>query len=590
MQLTKNNKSGVSKGTGCLTIFGLVFLIAGLAVGFFALKNLAASLQASSWVETPAQVVSADLKVNHGDDSTTYKATGSFRYQFNGKTYTSGKLYFGFGSDNVGSFHQDLVNDMRRSQSRQQSMSAWVNPDNPSEAVLIKDVRWGLFGLMMLFPLLFGGVGAGIMWIAKRGKKKALEELELQSIYPEQPWMWRSEWHTSELLSNNKNLLWFSIGFAIFWNSISTPLLFILPHEVLDKNNYLALIGLLFPLVGIGLAAWAVRNYLQWKRFGESKLTLQELPARLGQTLRATLHIPAEIKESGECLVRVECIHKYTSGSGDNRSTREEIKWQDEQRLNINPASFNQTHDMPLVFKLPNNQPISDWSIPGSEHLWRLSAAVDLPGADYAASFEIPVFEPDDSQESGESDYEEQFFAEMLDDNANIDQGDWSRLNFTLDQNVHGRQYIFGRARLKSMCFGLSLMALIFGGVGIAMFVVENGSSFIGVGFSFFGLLLGWGALHQWLYRSAITVSHNKLISQSGWLNANTKEFTLADVKRLYKHSSMSSGNVKYYGIYIDTPDKRKIKLAENLVGNRDVDSLMHKIANEFGLDGALVY
>ena len=581
MNTSLANKKKSGSGSGCLTIFGSVFLIAGLAVGFFALKNLTASLQAKSWQPVQAMILSANLKVNRGDDSTTYKATGKFSYQYQGSSYTSEKLFFGGGSDNIGSFHQDLVREMNNSQARNQTMQAWVNPKRPSEAVLIRDVRWGMFGFM-IFPLLFGGVGGGIIYWGRHAKKVNSKELEYQELYPQQPWMWKEEWHDNVIKSSNKTLLWMSVIFATIWCLISAPILFIIPNEILDKKNYLALIALLFPLIGIGLVSWAIRNYFQWKKFGASELQLSEMPAYLGRTIRGNLHIPAELTQQDECKVVVECVHKYTSGSGDNRSTRENILWQDQQRIKVNAASFD-GHTVPVEFKLPNDKPISDWSNSSSEHFWRVRAEAQLPGVDYAASFIIPVFAIDQSDLSEEERYEENFFAELEDADTTTDNGEWQHLNLAHEQTVQGSQYTFGRARLKTMAFMLTFMCLIFGGVGAAMFIVKNGSLIIGIVFSLFGFFMAWGALHQWLNKSEFTVSYNKLNLRSGWFMTKSKTFQTQDIKRIYKNSSMSSGNVKYYGIYLDTIEKDKVKIAENLVGNRDIDSLITKISDELG-------
>lgn len=583
----KLSNNSLKQGSGCLTIFGLVFLIAGLGIGLFAMKNLFLNLKANSWHATQATILSAELKVNRGDDSDAYKAIGQYRYEYAGVSYESSQLFFGNMSDNIGSFHQDLVNNMQQHRSRQQSMTAWVNPDNPGEAVLVKKPRWGLFSLMMLFPLTFGGIGGGIIWGAKKAKKKSLEEANLRALYPEQAWLWRPEWHSPTLTSNNKNLLWFSVGFAVFWNLISTPLMFVIPGEVLEKQNYPALIGLLFPLVGIGLAAWAFRNYQKWKRFGESEFTIQDMPARLGSTLRGELLIPGEIPSGSQCLVRFECIHSYRQGSGEDSKTVEDILWQDEQRLNVSTGLYVNGHTLPIVFKVPINQPITDWMNGNNRYIWRLSVQSDIPGADYSAQFELPVFESLITVNDAEALYEDQFFADLNNDDASIDQGDWSRLDFGIEQTVAGTQYTFARARLKGMCMVLTFMTLIFGGVGIVMFNIKNGSILIGVVFSLFGLLLGWGAIHQWLYKSRLLVSYDRLEIQSGWFMTNSQQYKRDDIKRIYKHSSMSSGNIKYYGVFIDTPEKNKIKLAENLVGNRDVDSLIARISDELGLSKA---
>jgi len=578
INLSTNKKSG----SGCLTIFGGIFLLTGLFIGFLALKNLYTTQQAKSWESVQATILSADLKVKRGDDAITYLASGKFSYRYEGTSYTSDKLFFGRGSDNFGTFHQDLVREMNNVQSRNQTMQAWVNPKDHSQAVLIRDIRWSMFGFMMMFSLVFGGVGAGIVYAGRYAKKAHAKEIKYQELYPQQPWMWKEEWQSNIIKSSNKSLIWFSVIFASIWCLISTPILFIIPDEVLNKKNYLALIALLFPIVGIGLVSWAIRNYLQWRKFGESELHLNDMPARLGRTLNAKLQIPAELHNQEECMVIVECVHKYTSGSGKNSSTREHVLWQDQQRLKVNPSSFDE-HTLPLEFKLPNDMPVTDTSNSRNQHFWRVRAESKLSGVDYAASFIIPVYTIDQLNLNEEERYEEDFFAELDDVDSTIDHGDWQQLNLTHQQTVQGSEYTFGRARLKSMLITLTVMTAIFGGVGIGMFIFENGSKLFGIIFSLIGILLGWGALHQWLYKSQFTVTYNQLTLTSGWFMHNSSTFKLNQIKRIYKDSNLSANNVKYYAIYIDTQEKDKIKIAENLVGNRDIDNLIAKISEELG-------
>ena len=41
------------------------------------------------------------------------------------------------------------------------------------------------------------------------------------------------------------------LTFAVFWNVVSAPLWLVLPGEIIDKGNRVALLGLLFPAIGL---------------------------------------------------------------------------------------------------------------------------------------------------------------------------------------------------------------------------------------------------------------------------------------------------------------------------------------------------
>ena len=68
---------------------------------------------------------------------------------------------------------------------------------------------------------------------------------------------------------------------AVFWNLISTPLLFAIPEE-LDKGNTAILLAGLFPAVGLGLLVWAAKATRRWLAVGATPLTLDPYPGSIG--------------------------------------------------------------------------------------------------------------------------------------------------------------------------------------------------------------------------------------------------------------------------------------------------------------------
>ncbi|KPK37309.1 MAG: hypothetical protein AMJ69_11955 [Gammaproteobacteria bacterium SG8_47] len=360
-------------------LFGFAFFAAG--VGFFSVPAVPAfydALRMSSWVSVDAQLEMADLERNRDGDSTTYRVRARYHYVFRGHRFGGERVGIHGGSDNLGSWHEDTYRRLRSGQ----AMSVWVNPDEPSEAIYDRSLRWGLIGLYSIFLIVFGGVGAGIMWLA------IFYERDPVVVDGIPLWQSRKAWRDNRIGSAAKLTMWVVWGFAIIWNAISAPTLFIVPTEV-AKGNHLALVGLLFPLVGAFIVWYAIKQTLQWRRFGATPLALDPFPGSLGGDVGGHIDLRLPMNPAHVFEIVLSCNHVYTSGSGKNRSTKRKVLWQDRQRARLEPAVRGTR--LSFSFQVPADLPESD--VPSSDYKeWLLEVRAALPGADYDRSFEIPVF------------------------------------------------------------------------------------------------------------------------------------------------------------------------------------------------------
>ena len=59
----------------------------------------------------------------------------------------------------------------------------YVNPDEPSQSIVDREIRWGQLGLLLIFPLAFGGAGlaivAGSVLGYRKGRRKEAERAAL---------------------------------------------------------------------------------------------------------------------------------------------------------------------------------------------------------------------------------------------------------------------------------------------------------------------------------------------------------------------------------------------------------------------------
>ncbi|TDI37418.1 MAG: hypothetical protein E2P02_22800 [Acidobacteria bacterium] len=202
-----------------------------------------------------------------------------------------------------------------------------MNPANPTEAVLYRDLRWELIGFYFIFVVVFGGAGFGLMAAGLFGGKKAKREAELQERHPDEPWKHKEAWATGKIVSTTKPVLVMSAIFAVVWNAISSPLWFMVP-EIVENENKLALLAFMFPVVGVGLIFWALRNFVRYKKFGESVFEMRTLPGVIGGPLAGTIQTTVNVRPEDGFELTLSSVRIRQTGSGKNRSTHETVLWQ----------------------------------------------------------------------------------------------------------------------------------------------------------------------------------------------------------------------------------------------------------------------
>ena len=116
-----------------------------------------------------SKIVSAKVETHQGDDSTTYSVEISYEYEFKGRSCHSDQYAFTKfssggrrGKEKVVSYYKNAANPV-----------CFVNPENPSEAVLKRGFHPGL--LFALFPVPFLAIGIGgliCMFFGKAGKRR----------------------------------------------------------------------------------------------------------------------------------------------------------------------------------------------------------------------------------------------------------------------------------------------------------------------------------------------------------------------------------------------------------------------------------
>lgn len=440
-------------------------------------SDLFAAWQMQSWIQVDAQLTSAGYERHSGDDSDTYEAYATYTYTFGGQYYNNDRVTIAAGADNIGDYQTDLGDRLSGSFDRGEPVVAYINPDNYADSIVDRSPRWSLLAFKSMFFLVFGGIGLFVLiFVIRKSRVKNLPA----NRHRDQPWLVNDDWHGAPIRSNSKMTMAVIVGFAIFWNLISAPLPFVIYAEVLEKQNYPALFGLLFPLVGIVLIIWAIRQIREWHRFGPAPVTLDPFPGSVGGHVGGTIDINLTFDASTKFFVTLTNLHSSVSGSGKDRRRAETPEWQDEQIAHATRGMKGTR--ISFRFLVPDGLDESDAEKKSETYyLWRLNIRASLDGVDIDRSYEIPVYATGASSQNL-SDIE---IAHSRSQKHAADMQDIQRMmNMTFDASGQRMRYPMGR-NLKPGFSGL-LFGTIFGSAGWYFFTYEHlpvfGTVFTGIG------------------------------------------------------------------------------------------------------------
>jgi hypothetical protein len=226
-----------------------------------------------------------------------------------------------------------------------------------------------------------------IAFAMRRGQAAARR----RNLNPMQPWLWRDDWAARRVAEANPQGRAALLVFALMWNAITIPIALLVARRF--PHNLSAAIVLVFAAVGLLLLGGAAYAASQRWKFGRSICSIDRLPIEPGQRFNGQIeHRGTQVPDAGYRFV-LSCVNRIITGGGRNRSAATQTLWETEQRVSGALAAPSPVGmRVPFAFDLPADAPSSDLSKPNDLVLWQLAVAAELPGIDYKAAFELPVF------------------------------------------------------------------------------------------------------------------------------------------------------------------------------------------------------
>ncbi|RLD12306.1 MAG: hypothetical protein DRI44_01075 [Chlamydiae bacterium] len=573
-----------SKKAGCFAyvfiLFGIPFALVGIFLGIKSVKNFSDSYEMKNWEQIPSEIISVKLNENQSDKSTTYSVDAVYQYQFSGKNYKGSRINITGGGES-GSYYPTLYKKLSKFKKSKKKYLCFVNPGNPAESILNNKLRTVDIIIFPTIAVLFSGIGIGIIAFGIFNIKKEKIYVALQEKNPDKPWLQKPDWVNGKIKSSNKTMVYFSLFFSLFWNLISWPIAITFTTEILKNKNYEMLWILLFPAVGIGLVIWFAISLIRWRKYGESFFVMESVPGVIGGVLKGIIITKVKIRSDSRFEVELNCVNKHTSGRGKNRRTSERILWQNVLFIKQEAMEGDLTQTaIPVLFKIPFEVRETNEENPSDKIIWRLKIRAEVPGVDYSAHFEIPVFKTKDSRKDFEVDesvlnkYVEKTTGDALLKSSGI----------ISEKLINGgAKFVFPAAGKKAI--PLLLFNLVWGGMVMFLWKIKSPPMMIKIIFTAVQPLLIYGFLDRLLYKSEIAVSKGSITILNGWIGFRSERIVLSsDIEEIKLINETRSGQKLSSSIIVITNSGKKFTVARRIANLHHAEYIIEETKNKLGL------
>lgn len=276
-----------------------------------------------------------------------------------------------------------------------------------------------------------------------------------------------------------------------------------------------------------GLLIFGYVAYRLWCRFrfGTTTFGMETLPGELGGRLCGTIHTglsPDQKPEEG-LRVKLSCYRRFRMREageisvGNRTVIHRQLIWRDEKQIECQPSSDGGGLDVPVAFDVPEDLPASTPEPAENRIMWVLRVTGALPGVDYSAAIEVPVFpvEPDESVPVHRYTRHEKDISSAaalpVSDGISLDRASTGALDVT----VAGGRFPFRASLASVVASGLGIVTLPILLIGLTLFFVAL-PLLPGVLLLLGTFLVGVYACYLWTYSSRIQVDNEGIAVRDG--------------------------------------------------------------------------
>jgi len=411
--------------------------------------------------------------------------------------------------------------------------------------------------------------GLIVLLFGVRAKKEAIRAAARRKEWDDKPWLQRKDWVDGRMASTLRKASWLLWIIVCFWCAASIAIsLAVLPQ--LQPANRAILLALVF-IVGTAAIIFAGRTSRAWRRFGQSVFEMAATPAAAGGVLQGKIQVRGKLVPNHGWNLVLSCVRRRTSGQTNNLRITEKILWQDERWLQPDlPQKDADTTAIPVFFRLPDNKPEST-AAPGDGVHWRLEAWARVPGPNFHAAFEVPVFRLDEPPQIPE-DSTAPYQVSLDDIRKQIES------QIQIRDTAGGKEFIFPSGRNPGFAVGATVLCLIWTAV-IALLAMNHAPPLLPLIFGAMDLLMLTYMLDVWLRRSHVIITGKQIQMENAWPGYKKGEaVNLAEVADFFAEAGAPVGHVTYYDLKLRTRDGKELTLAKNLGHKPEADWLARQM------------
>jgi hypothetical protein len=570
------------KLNGCLIFFALPFAAVGAGMAIWLFTSLYAYRQTQAWVEVPAKILKVEFTAHAGDDGSTYQTTAEYQYEYDKTTFRGTRVGLESGSDNIGSFQQTVYQELKSYRDQEKPFRCYINPNHPDRSILYRNLRWAMVFFKMLFVVVFGGFGFGMLagslltWRNQPGTAGGPDALK------KAPWLARTDWANGMMVYSGSTKAMIGIVISLAWNVAAAPVwmagggLLPWPGGLLDwAVGAIAIVGML-------LLFWAASATRTWLRYGKTVFQMAAVPGVIGGRLAGAIQIGIPARPRDTFRLSLRCVRRITTRRGEDSSTIEDIQWRGEQTIASQVADdASDSAVVPVSFSIPYDCRPTQTTSSNDTTFWRLEIVGQGDHSRYRAHFNVPVFETPDSDPN--------FKADDFRQDSGAEQSDLQQdlatagVILSAATDGDGLRFFFPSGRNRGMAIGFTVFSAVWTGVIWAMWTFGAPLFVTGI-FSLFGAIILPIMFDLWLYQSTVDVSPEKVVVQAGWLGlGGRREVAAGDVTKIDAVQGMTSNSRVFYSLVLVLGNCKRVAVAKRIPGHRTAQGVIRAIEDAMG-------